>query len=296
MAGGRPARALEGKPLTGANLRQFADLVQGETGMMMGDDKSALIQSRLQRRLVATSLPDFQAYFKYVTSAEGDGELRLMLQALTTNMTRFFREPHHFDDLRSEILPKIQAAIRSGQSFRIWSSACSTGEEPYSIAIEILTRIPDANQHDIKILATDLSEAVVAKARRGVYPESALTTVPAGARDRLFARVPAEPGMYEVDDRLRRLIRFNVLNLMKPWPMRGKFDVIFCRNVMIYFDGPTQERLLERMAAICRPGGTIYIGHSERITGPAVSLFTSQGLTTYRLCETGEKNSVRPGR
>jgi len=270
--------------LSAWDLARFSELVWNETGIVLNEEKSALVLSRLHKRLVVTRIDSFDAYYSYVTSRSGGAEQRNMLHALTTNVTSFYREAHHFRHLRERVLPAAIAGIRAGRRFRIWSAACSTGEEAYSAAIEILRALPDAANYDVKILATDFNHEVVATAARGVYREHALNPLPAGVLSTYFT--PVSQGRateYQVTDQLRRLVSFNGLNLIKEWPMRGKFDVIFCRNVMIYFNRDTQEMLLERFAAMCRTGATLYIGHSERVTGLAASWFASDGLTTYRM-------------
>ncbi len=278
-------------PLTDRNLTRIADLVLRETGIVLNHEKSALVLSRLHKRLAAARIDDFDRYYDFVTSPSGTDERREMLHALTTNVTRFYREPHHFQHLREKVLPGMINEIRAGRRFRIWSAACSTGEEPYSAAIEVLSMLPDAEKYDVKILATDLNEEVVRTAAAGIYPERVVRNLPKGALDTHFTRVEGEATpAYKVNARLRQLISFNGLNLIKEWPMRGRFDVIFCRNVMIYFNRDTQEMLLERFAGISATGAALYIGHSERLTGLASSWYVNEGLTTYRLARKSASN------
>jgi chemotaxis protein methyltransferase CheR len=198
-----------------------------------------------------------------------------MLTALTTNVTRFFREPHHFDHLKRQLV-RWAPAVRAGGRLRLWSAGCSTGQEPYSMAMTLLEAMPDAGGLDVRILATDIDPAVLETARAGRYAEEALEGVPAEAR-RAFLK--AEDGRWTMSEALRELIVFNELNLMNPWPIRGRFQAIFCRNVAIYFEAAAQERLWGRLTDALTADGRLYIGHSERV---GEGRLVSDGLTVYR--------------
>ena len=202
-----------------------------------------------------------------------------MIGAMTTNVTKFFRESHHFDHLAGAVLPQLAAAARAGGRVRIWSAACSSGEEPYSIALTLLNAIPDAANLDILILASDLDPDMLARAEAGSYPAERLSDIPANLRGRHVET--RRDGTFRIQDSVRSLIRFRHLNLLHDWPMPGSFDVIFCRNVMIYFDQPTQDDIWRRFAKRMRPNGTLYIGHSERIVTSGIP-FTLIGQTAYR--------------
>jgi chemotaxis protein methyltransferase CheR len=185
-----------------------------------------------------------------------------MVDMLTTNKTNFFREPDHLDYLRNEIIPGL-----GNDQVRIWSAGCSSGEEPYSIAITLCEAIPCIDKLDIKILATDISDRMMERAREGLYDEETLKGMPVQFKHKYFKR--AESGgvrKYHVAPRLQSLISFAKLNLMEEWPMSGLFDVIFCRNVMIYFDKPTKETLVKRFWSSLREGGHLFVGHSESLT------------------------------
>ena len=197
--------------------------------------------------------------------------------AITTNVTGFFREAHHFRHLETVALPPLLAQARTGGRVRLWSSACSTGEEPWCIAAVLRKLCPDVTGLDLRILASDVDRRALARAEAGRYGSEAITGLAPEMRRMLFG---PEDGL--ILPELRGALRFRHLNLIGEWPMRGGFDVIFCRNVAIYFDKPTQERLWSRFAASLRPGGWLYIGHSERITGPAAAAFAVEGITTYR--------------
>ena len=263
-------------------LAAIAALVEAETGIVVNDEKASLVQARLTRRLRATRISDFDAYLEFVRSNEGAAEFKQMLRSLTTNVTKFNREPHHFSDLRDNVLPVLADKVRSGQRLRIWSSACSTGEEPYSIAMELCTFFPDIENLDIKILATDIDSDVVNTARSGHYPVKSIEQLSPAQRNFFpdFSNT-TDLETYQISRNARKIISFNTLNLIEEWPFSGPFDVIFCRNVMIYFQQGTQEKILQRFGGVSRPGSRLYIGHSERLVGPAQKLFKSVGTTSF---------------
>ncbi|MEZ5716147.1 MAG: protein-glutamate O-methyltransferase CheR [Paracoccaceae bacterium] len=196
-------------------------------------------------------------------------------------MTRFFREDHHFQTLETEILPDLIQRVRQGGRARIWSAGCSTGEEPYSIAIRLLEAMPDAGKFDIRILGTDIDRNVVAHARDGQYVNVDETHLPRPLRERYFTRADGPPGALQVAPDVRALVSMAELNLLKDWPMKGPFDVIFCRNVVIYFDAETQARLWTRFADILAPGGRLFLGHSERVNTNAEPRLKPGGITQY---------------
>lgn len=266
-------------PFTRTDFRTVASLLYGMAGITLPDSKATLVYSRLAKRLRVLGLPSFDAYCELVASDRGLEERQSMLAALTTNVTRFFREPLHFDHLRSKVLEPLASAVRAGRRLRIWSAGCSTGQEPYTIALTVLDVIPEAAKLDVRILATDIDPNVIATAREAVYADDLIEGVPPALRNRWLDRRP--DGAWAVKATARGLVTPKVLNLMEPWPMKGPFDVIFCRNVVIYFDEPTQERMWSRFAPLLAPGGRLYVGHSERAGYPGSTL-ASDGLTTYR--------------
>ncbi len=266
------------------DFREIAAMLYADAGIYLHESKAALVYSRLAKRLRKLNLESFHDYCRLVGAPEGADERLEMLSALTTNVTRFFREPHHFEHLKTHVLPPLLDVARRGGRARIWSAACSSGQEPYSIALTVLSLEPNAAALDVKILATDIDPRVVAVARRGVYPEGALAEVPSALRHRYFAPTAERDRQeWEVADELWRLVAFRTLNLNADWPMQGKFSAIFCRNVAIYFDEPTQQAVWSKFASKLEPNGRLYIGHSERVTGPAASRFVSEGVTAYRL-------------
>lgn len=265
---------------TDDDFRKIAQILHSHAGIALAEGKAALVYSRLAKRLRSLGLRSFREYCALIEDQAGVDERQAMMAALTTNVTRYFREPHHFDHLREVVMPKLVERARKGGRIRLWSAACSNGQEPYSMAITVLTALPEAANLDVKILATDIDPNMVAEGKAGIYREDAVAPVPLDLRRKWFKK--AGTG-WEVADELRALVAFRELNLIGDWPMKGKFDAIFCRNVVIYFDEPTQERIWSRFAPMLEPAGTLYIGHSERVTGPATALFETTGLTTYAL-------------
>jgi chemotaxis protein methyltransferase CheR len=264
------------------DFTRIATIMRTETGIALERSKANLIYSRLAKRLRALHLTTFREYCDIVSDRTSPEERQTMIAALTTNVTAFFREPHHFEHLKTAILPGVAAALKAGARVRFWSAACSSGQEPYSIALTVLSMIPDAASRDVKILATDLDHNMVAKGAAGIYDSSLVSGIQPALLQRWFNRRAAEPGQYEVGPELRALVSFRRLNLIEPWPMRGTFHAIFCRNVVIYFDHDTQVKLWSRMVPALHQAGALYIGHSERVDGPAASLLATDGITTYR--------------
>lgn len=268
-------------PLTRRDLSEISAMIYADAGIALNDSKASLVYSRLSKRLRQLGLPSFDAYCKLVSSDRGSAERREMLSFLTTNFTRFFRENHHFDHLREKVLPSLVEAARAGQRVRIWSAGCSDGQEPYSIALTVLSMMPDAARYDLKILATDIDPKMIAKGRRGRYDVHAVETVPEPMRRQWLEPVSGETA-WQVKPAVQELITFRELNLHGQWPFKGPFQIIFCRNVVIYFDEPTQARIWSRYADMLAGGGHLYIGHSERVSGPAKATFDNIAITTYR--------------
>ena len=260
---------LDSAPLTEAQFLEISALVKGLCGINLHDGKKELVKARLAKRLRALHMAGYEEYIAHVR-AEGNGpELVAMLDALSTNLTHFFREADHFRYLADVLVPRAQAAAAGTRPrLRLWSAGCSTGEEPYSLAVTLAEAIGNLAAWDIAVLATDLSTRVLAQAGEGVYDAQRLAALPHGALAKYFAPVTSgRAPQYQVRPVLRSLIHFGRLNLMEAWPMRGPFDIIFCRNVMIYFDKETQAALVERFRKILAPGGTLCIGHSESLAG-----------------------------
>lgn len=244
----------------------LARLLKEKTGIDLGPSKQNMVYARLAKRLRKLHIPSFRAYCDFIASPEGVDELGATLNALTTNLTKFFRENHHFEHLADQGLSEIRSrATTAGKKLRIWSAGCSSGEEPYSIAITLRRAMPDIGQWDAKILATDIDTEMVRRGSEGIYNAEALEGMAPDLREKYFD--PHGPGKVRVKADVRQLISFKHLNLMAQWPMKGPFDVIFCRNVVIYFDKDTQRVLFDRYANLLVPGGFLYIGHSENLFG-----------------------------
>ena len=236
-------------------------LVYQIAGIDLHEGKEELVKARLIKRLRHLKIPSFNLYLEFLDNDKSGEELRAMVDILTTNKTNFFREPDHLDYLRNEILPKL-----GKDSIRIWSAGCSSGEEPYSIAMTLCEAIPDIGIRDVKILATDISDRMMERARKGLYEEEHLKGMLPQMKFKYFEHAESGGHKYRVARQLQSMISFAKLNLMEEWPMRGIFDVIFCRNVMIYFDKPTQEKLVKRFWSYLREGGFLMVGHSESLT------------------------------
>lgn len=270
-------------PLTRRDLSEIAAMIYADAGIFLNDTKASLVYSRLSKHIRNLGLSGFREYCALVASSEGAPVRREMLSHLTTNFTRFFRENHHFEHLRDEVLPGLIARAKSGGRVRIWSAASSDGQEPYSIALTVMSLFPNAVDYDFRILATDIDPKILALARAGAYDENALETVTPAMRKQYFREVLIDGRRkFQIDDKVKKLITYNELNLMAQWPFKGQFDVIFCRNVVIYFDEPTQMKIWSRFASLLPEGGHLYIGHSERVTGDAKNVFDNIGITTYR--------------
>ncbi len=271
--------------LTMEDFRRIAAMLYADAGIHLPESKATLVYSRLAKRVRLLGLESFRSYCELVAAPDsGVDERQRMLAALTTNVTRFFREPHHFQHLKAKVLPPLLSAARQGKEIRIWSAGCSNGQEAYSIALTILELMPEAANYDVRILATDIDPNVVAEGRDGEYSNSVVDAVSPDLRKRWFTPVKGNGEMrWSVNDELRTLVTFRELNLIGNWPMRRKFNVIFCRNVVIYFDDGTQKKLWGRFLPLLAPGAVLYIGHSERLSGPAADRFESDGITTYRL-------------
>jgi len=267
---------------TWSDFRKIAELVHSEAGIVLTETKVNLVYSRLAKRLRAIGLRSFRDYCALILGADGADERQTMIAAMTTNVTRFFRESHHFDYLKAQVLPGLLDGVRKGGRLRVWSAGTSSGEEAYSIALTILAVMPEAAERDVRILATDIDPEMLRRGSAGVYPARQLGDVPAEMRRAWFVPVAASGGLeLEAGPVLRSLVRFRELNLLREWPMKGKFDIVFCRNVMIYFDDDTQNAVWGRFANVLRLGGTLCIGHSERIAIGSHP-FELKGQTIYR--------------
>ena len=256
--------------------------VYAQAGISLSDAKRTLVVSRLSKIVRQLRLPSFDAYLDYLERGGNERDAQDFVNALTTNLTRFYREDHHFEHLVGYVGQLMEQRPRIGPDgkpkLRIWSAGCSTGPEPYTIGMCLLDAYPELRRWDFKILATDIDTNVLAKAATAVYPENELNGLSA-ERQRQFERVG--DGTVRVPMAVRSLVSFKPLNLMTAWPMKGPFDAIFCRNVAIYFDKATQGELFGRLGKLIVPEGFLYIGHSENL-GSGSAGFRLVGKTIYQ--------------
>lgn len=265
-------------PMTDKNFAIIREVAAEFTGIVLTDHKREMVYSRLARRIRKLGLPDFNEYCALLC-LPSHAEHSEFINAITTNLTAFFREPHHFDRLRAEILPELYRKNAGTRKLRIWSAGCSSGMEPYSLAITLRESHFGANW-DVKILATDLDSKVLATAAKGEYSLDKLEGV-SDARFKKWFLKSRQGGAVRIKDTVKDLVRFNRLNLLEEWPMKGKFDIIFCRNVVIYFNKDTQRKLFDRYANILADGGYLFIGHSESLN-TVTNRFEGLGKTVYR--------------
>ncbi len=262
--------------------RQFKRLrafVAEQTGIALSEAKKDMVYGRLSKRIRSHFSGDFQAFCDAIENGDAQ-EQDYLINAITTNLTAFFRESHHFDYLRQRLLPELIRRNAASRKIRIWSAGCSTGEEPYSIAM-CLAAEKQLADWDIKILATDLDANVIGHAQAGIYSEERLSKMPEKERQWFQRGRGANNGLVRLKPELRERVSFKRLNLLHDWPMRGPFDLIFCRNVVIYFDKQTQTQLFERFADLLTDDGHLFIGHSENLY-KVTDRFTSLGNTIYR--------------
>jgi len=281
MRAAPPSSVFGARPdLSDGEFKRIAALAHAEYGIQIEPQKKSMIQSRLTKRMRKLGMTDFAEYCALVEKRNSE-ERENFISAITTNVTHFYREVHHFKQFQSDILPKLAEQARRGGRVRVWSAGCSIGAEPYSIAGSILKVIPDAARYDIKLTATDLDREVLEKAKTATYEQDQCQVPSPEWEAQVFDRAKGN-GPRKVRADVANLVTFQQLNLNGAWPNLGKFDVIFCRNVAIYFDREVQNRLWQRFVEALAPEGALFIGHSERITGAAKDQLTPNGITAYR--------------
>jgi chemotaxis protein methyltransferase CheR len=255
--------ALVSVELKDRQFKKISRIVYDYSGINLKSGKESLVKARLAKRLRNKGMTSVEEYIRHIESAEGANELVVMLDIMTTNKTSYFREVEHFKYMEKEILPRLKS-----NRMRFWSAACSSGEEPYSIAISLMENLRRIESKDVLILATDISSRMLEKVKGAVYSEENISDLPKAFLHKYFVKVQKNPSVfYKVKDNVRSIVRVAWLNLMEQWPMKGTFNVIFCRNVMIYFDRPTQEKLINRFYDYLEPGGYLFVGHSEGLSG-----------------------------
>ncbi len=262
--------------MTQKDFDEMAALALAHTGIVLGPHKITMVYSRIARRLRALSLTDFSSYLTYLNQ-NFDQEIHEFINHITTNLTSFFREAHHFDFCKNELFPQL---IKKQQKrIRIWSSGCSNGQEAYSIAMTI-RQCAFPLTSDIKILATDLDSNMVQQGHDAIYPVDSVESLSPSMIEK-YCQKSRDGSSIRIRDSLRQLVYFKRLNLLESWPIKGPFDAIFCRNVVIYFNKETQKVLFERYANLLPDGGYLFIGHSESLNG-LTDRFESIGNTIYR--------------
>ncbi|MBA6253177.1 MULTISPECIES: protein-glutamate O-methyltransferase CheR [unclassified Colwellia] len=269
--------------LSGDNFDYLCQFVYDTAGIVLNASKKEMVYRRLTRIIRERKLPSFTAYCNLLKT-DTEKEQDYFINAITTNLTSFFREQHHFDYMTQDELPKLLGnRLSHDKRLRIWSSASSTGEEPYSIAIMVLEAMKSQlSQWDVKILATDIDSNVLAVAKEGTYDERRIEDVPRKFKEKYFTKgIGINESKVKVGKQLQALITFKKLNLLHEWPMKGPFDIIFCRNVIIYFDKKTQQELFARYYEMLAPGGLLILGHSENL-GQYQQHFESVGRTIFR--------------
>ena len=263
--------------MTEADFRFISQSIYRNCGIVLGDHKRDMVYSRLARRIRALGLRSFEEYIGLIESNHEE-EHHHFVNAITTNLTAFFREAHHFEFLKKQLIPELKRLHTQDKRIRLWSAGCSTGMEAYSIAMTLYGQFP--SNWDVKILATDLNSDVLDVAKSGIYALEQTTGLDKEKLQQFF-RLDSAKDRVRVKDKLKQMITFKRLNLLQPWPMAGPFDLIFCRNVVIYFDQKTKNQLIRNFASLLRPHGYVILGHSESMSR-AANLFKPLGSTIYR--------------
>ena len=262
------------------DFQAISQRIKDIAGIVLPSHKQTMVYSRIVKRLKDLNLGSFPDYIAFLDGPNGQKEIANFTNSLTTNVTAFFREAHHFEHLHDIVLPTFSGDGGPKRKVRIWSAACSSGEEPYSLALTILKSGQPRPGQDLKILATDLDSKMLEVCQKGQYPIEVLDAIPPNYGENILL-ADADGKHCQVPMKAKNLISFRRLNLTRPWPFKGPFDVIFCRNVLIYFDMPTKKNIVDRMVNILTPGGVLYLGHSESRLGNH-PLLTTEGHTIYR--------------
>ncbi len=279
---------LEIRPITDEEFRRFKNLIYSETGIFLRETKKELINSRLLRRLKSLGFHSFTEYYRYIMKDENTEELVFMINSITTNKTEFYREGRHFEYLTDNILPEIYSeGEKSGKrTLRIWSAACSTGEEPYTIAIEVDRFFKHMNSWEVRILASDIDTVVLQKAAEGIYNEQQVQPISYELlKEHFYKGQGMNEGRYKVKEKLKKYITFRKINLVQDeYPIASELDVIFCRNVFIYFNQETRCRILENFHKHLRVGGYLFLGYSETLdaTGKFKCCFKAVEHAVYK--------------
>ena len=269
--------------MTDKEFKRLSEFIHTEVGIKLPSSKKVMVEARLQKRLRQLGKAGYHDYYEYLFSPEGlDAELVHLIDVITTNTTEFFREPRHFEIMNEQTLPLWRSENGTGRPFRLWSAGCSTGEEPYTLCIVLSEFAARAPGFRFSVMATDISTRVLSMAKNGVYPEERLAKMSLELKRRYFLRSKDRAKrLVRVAPDVRRIIDFRRLNFMESFAFPDPLDTIFCRNVMIYFDRATQERLLQKFCTQLLTGGFLFIGHSESLTGMDLPL-RQHAPTVYR--------------
>ena len=270
-----------GDRLSETDFSQIKSIAYEDAGLVLPDAKRSMVEARIARRMRASNCFCIGEYLQRLSGSASALERKELISVLTTNVTSFFREAHHFDTLQSEVFPDLLVRARKGQRVRIWSAGSSSGQEAFSLAMLFHFLDSESASFDLRILATDIDHVSLARANTAVYQATELDPIPQKIRKALALKI-SEDGNVIMPSALRRLVTFKPLNLHEQWPMRGKFDVVLCRNVVIYFDAHHQAALWPRFNAVLKNGGWLFLGHSERLQPIDGSGFRAQGVTTYQ--------------
>lgn len=273
-----------GIELSISDFNAISGIVRKNAGIDLNEAKLGLVKSRLQKRLRTLGLVKFKDYINLVNSSAGVDELEELICAISTNVTSFNREPHHFVHFRETLLPRLIEKMKARESVRIWSAGCSNGSEAYTVACAVLDAYPEALKCDFKILASDIDKYSLETGRNGIYSDDMVAKMPDSAKTKWFEKTGRG---YEIDPKLRSMVSFKTLNLMAPWPIRKRYDAIFCRNVLIYFTQEDQAKLFSKFTHHLLEDAFMYIGHSERVIGDAAKNLISVGATTYKYSSKG---------
>lgn len=261
---------------------EIARILYAKTGINLPSDNASLVVSRLVKHLKALNLPDFESYLKWIGMPANSDDLNTMISSLTTNTTRFYREPYHFDIFATQQLPDLKRKAKAGERIRLWSAGCSTGEEPYSLAATLLHHWPDVANYDVRILATDICTPALETAAVGRYAKGRLEAVPEPIRASMLAEALPDEEYFTMPQAIRQLITVRYLNFVDPWPTRGPFHTIFCRNVAIYMDDKVQLTIWSGLIDLLPPQGLLFIGHSERLPASQNDRVKLIDRTTFR--------------
>ncbi len=262
-----------------SDFKTLASLVYERSGIVLGDHKKNMVYGRLAKRLRELGFSTFAQYLELLKNNSDESEFEHLINAVTTNLTRFFREDHHFNHVKDVLVPEL---ITNRQSkIRMWSAACASGPEPYSLAMTVSDVLRNSNQYNFKILATDLDTKMLQTARAGKYDTAIHKDIPVALRNKYTTVCTDDRNFFEINDSIKNLISFNKMNLMKDWPLKGELDAIFCRNVLIYFNAEDKKRIIDQLIQKLRIGGFLYMGHAESIMNAPDSI-KNVGPTTYQ--------------